>query len=78
MKKRLSISDTRVKPCIVIEMTIIVKRCHGNCGQTLRAKFKIFMIFFLLRIELLVDCCQHLDYDSIGNLLRILPGKDIG
>ena len=37
-----------------------------------------FMIFFKLGIELLVIHCQHLEYDSIGNILRRLPGKDIG
>ena len=65
---------------IIITTILIIggDSCCGNYGQTVRAKFKILMIFFLLGIELLLIRCQHLNYDSIGNILRILPGKDIG
>ena len=36
-----------------------------------------FMIFFNWGLNFL-SYCQHLEYDSIGNILRRLPGKDIG
>ena len=58
-------------------MTIIVKRCHGNCSQTLRAIFEILMILLILInqkniiviITILIiggDCC----HGNCGQTLR--------